>query len=223
MRTKKIEKQINKIINEADQVPNYVLNQAKSYMKLNHKYEARYPVFRKFGFRIVSLVSTIILLICVVAPIIIIDTDTKEEPKFGNSEELDTIVDSSLAKEEISSIAQYNIDHQTNYFNFKNLEIESSYLFTSSSEKDFLMLEEHYFYEDGKIHIYLHNVKYSIKDDNNYLLYQKQDFVKNISILSSVEDEHTTRIFFRIDEIGYFITMEDIEDYRPLLVEMLQG
>lgn len=224
MRTKKIEKQINKIINEADQVPNYVLNQAKSYMKLNQKCEARYPVFRKFGFRIGSLVSTVILLICVIIPIVIIDTNIKEEPtRYGDSNNLNIIRYSSLDKEEISSIEQYNETNHSNYFSFKNLKIESSYLLGLSSKQDFFLLEEAYSYEAGKIHMYLHDVKYTVDMDDLFLLFQEQDSVKDIVILSCIVNEHTTRIFFRIDEIGYFITMENIEDYRPLLVEMLQG
>ncbi|MDE5565640.1 MAG: hypothetical protein K2I77_01520 [Anaeroplasmataceae bacterium] len=222
MRTKKIEKQINKIINEADQVPNYVLNQAKTCIKWNQKQEKNYPIFRRFSFRMVAIAVAFILLIFVVSPIVIVEM--QEEPtRYGDSGNRDEIRYSSLDKEEISSIEQYNLKHHTNYFSFKDLEIDSSYLLTSSSIEDFIMLEETYSYQDGEIKMYLHDTKYSVNMDSSYLSCQKQDFVKEIEILSFFVNEHITRIYFRIGEIGYYITMEDIEDYRSLLVEMIQG
>ena len=221
MRTKKIEKQINKIINEADQVPNYVLNQAKTCIKWNQKQEKNYPIFRRFSFRMVAIAVAFILLIFVVSPIVIVEM--QEEPtRYGDSGNRDEIRYSSLDKEEISSIEQYNLKHHTNYFSFKDLEIESSYLLTSSSIEDFIMLEENYTYQDGKIYLYVHSSQYILKSDSLFYDFIEKNTINEIIILSHVVNEHITRIYFRIGEIGYYITMEDIEDYRSLLVELIQ-
>ncbi len=161
MKHQKIEREINNIIIHAHQVSDSVLEQTRKSMKGNQLKTQQSPVIHKVLKPTILVPMIIVLMLCTIS--ISLAIIEKEKYNYIN-EKNKHYTYSELQKESISSIQQYNLDNNTEYYYFKDLTVISSNELLSSNTS--VGFEETYQYQEYTITMYFHSsdVKYDIDD-----------------------------------------------------------
>ncbi len=212
VKRQKIEKEINNIIIHANQVSDSVLEQTRNSMKENQLKPQQTPIIYKV-FRPTILVPLFIVLIfCTISISLVIIENEKYNYITKNN---NSYTYSELQKKSISSIQQYNLDNNTEYYYFKDLTLQSSYELLSSSTS--VGFEETYEYKDYTISMYLHSTDIEYDVDKNYRN-DKINYYNDIKYCYNFEN-NTIFIYIIMDKIKYYITIDNND--QNLLEEIL--
>lgn len=217
VKRQRIEKEINNIVIHANQVSDSVLEQTRKSMKENQTIPQKLPVIHKALKPTILVPLLIVLIFCTISISLVI----VEKNRYNYINEKNKFYTySELQKEKISSIEQYNLDNNTDYYYFKDLTVLSSYTLLSYST--IVGFEETYQYKEYTISMYFHisPIKYDI--DDNFTRDQKND-LGTFEYWYSYEED-LTHIYTIQKQMSYYITIDSndqnvIEEILPYLIK----
>lgn len=201
MKSKKIEKEINNIVIHANQVSDSVLEQARKSMAESQSRPQKKPVIHKVLKPAILVPLFIVLMFCTIS--VSLATIEKHRNNYiYNHNYFYTY--SELQKEPISSIEQYNLDNNTNYYYFKDLTILSSYELLSSNTN--VGFEETYQYKEYTISMYFHSSYNEYDTDNDYIGNHKKE-IGSFAYWYLYED-HLAHLSIVQKPMQYYITID---------------
>lgn len=221
MRTSRIEKEINQIIVDNNEVNESVLNEVKSEM-LKDKLHKTSTFRLSFPIKYARMMKVaIIIVFTILLPITGVGTYLAVNSWYGSNNI--TYHYEDLKKSKIESIEWYNQTHNTNYLWLEDLPvIDTSSL--SNWKNEIVMLEEQYVYRENQVTLYMHQDKDIIKF-SSYSNRRDKIILNDIDIYYAYNDSmEETMVDFNYLNIDYNLQFDyEVTNVKDTLIELFKN